>query len=72
MKGRAGVDGREGEREKKKKKKEKKKRTGIHLAFVSGRAQRARVKNGETPPSRFPERGRPHVPAERRGKGQQE
>jgi hypothetical protein len=54
MKGRAGVDGREGEHEKKKKKKkkdkEKKKQTSIHLAFMSGRAQEAQVKNGETPP----------------------
>ena len=48
MKGRAGVDEREGKCEKKKK--EKRKRTSLHLAFVSGRVQRARVKNGETPP----------------------
>jgi hypothetical protein len=54
MKGRAGVDEREGKREKKKK--EKRKRTSLHLAFVSGRARK---------------RG-PHVPAGRRGKGQQE
>ena len=60
------MDGREGEWSTNEKKK-KKRRTGVRLAFVSGRARRARVKNGGQLPLAFTSERVPHVPVERRG-----